>query len=126
MVEEEKENRILLPPYTQGESDFFIVTHSHRGGKLIKEIDSVLYAVEKNEMVVDGEIVINPDYVEDTSFQQEEIKFQLSNLDRQSIRSLRAILSAENLNEVEEDIQVLTSIEAQAKDLRKGLTDGVE
>lgn len=52
----------LEQPYTEEERANFIVEYNHNQGLLIEETDEALYALEPNEIMVDGEPTINPNY----------------------------------------------------------------
>lgn len=49
-------------PYTYIQRADFIVEHNHRNGRKIVETENALYALESNEMMQDGEAVVDPDY----------------------------------------------------------------
>ncbi|MCR5265162.1 MAG: DUF4376 domain-containing protein [Cyanobacteria bacterium RUI128] len=52
----------LLKPYTVPEKVDFISFHNGQNDREIFENDVALYALEPDEMVKNGEIVVNPDY----------------------------------------------------------------
>lgn len=52
----------LLKPYTDTQYADFVVEHNHNNGRTIEETETALYALEANEIIVDGEPVIDPDY----------------------------------------------------------------
>lgn len=52
----------LLKPYTDEQYADFVVEHNHNNGRTIEETETALYALEANEIIVDGEPVIDPDY----------------------------------------------------------------
>lgn len=60
----------LDKPYTEEEYANFVVEHNHNNGRKIEETEIALFALEANEILVDGEPVINPNYEEE----QAEIK----------------------------------------------------
>lgn len=64
----------LEMPYTETEKVNFIVEHNHNNCREIVETDDVLYALEKNEIMVDGEPMINPNYSQEL-FNQRKILF---------------------------------------------------
>ena len=64
----------LEKPYTDFERADFIVEYNHRRGMLIEETeDGTLYALEKNEIMVNGVAEINPNYEEELSAQRENL-----------------------------------------------------
>ena len=52
----------LLKPYTDTQYADFVVEHNHNNGLIIEETETALYALEANEILVDGEPQIDPDY----------------------------------------------------------------
>ena len=84
----------LEKPYTSRQYADFIIEHNHRGGRLIKETETAVYALEDNEMMgEDGEPIINPNYeaicAEKSRLARiEEIKQELSELDNKRIRAM--------------------------------------
>lgn len=52
----------LLKPYTDEQYADFVVEHNHNNGRNIEETETAVYALEANEIIVDGEPVIDPDY----------------------------------------------------------------
>lgn len=64
----------LEKPYTDFERADFIVEFNHKHGMLIEETeDGTLYALEKNEIMVNGVAEINPNYEEELSAQRENL-----------------------------------------------------
>lgn len=64
----------LEKPYTDFERADFIVEYNHKRGMLIEETeDGTLYALEKNEIMVNGVAEINPNYEEELSAQRENL-----------------------------------------------------
>jgi len=59
----------LEKPYTDTQRADFIVEYNRKNGLKIEETDKNLIALEPNEIIVDGEPVINPDY-EQQHFEQ--------------------------------------------------------
>lgn len=118
----------LEKPYTDKQRMDFIVEYNHNQGLKIEEVNNAFYALEANEIIVDGIPQIDPEY-EARKLQEEqeaksiETKQDLATLDQQSIRSIRAILSGEG---TEEDTKFLSQLELQAKELRKGLSNGTK
>jgi hypothetical protein len=52
----------LLKPFTSKQRADFIVEYNHNKGLTIEETDKALYALEANEILQDGESMVNPDY----------------------------------------------------------------
>lgn len=52
----------LDKPYTQYQRADFIVLYNHEKGLRIEETDVALFALEANEIMQDGEPIINPNY----------------------------------------------------------------
>ena len=64
----------LEKPYTDFERADFIVEYNHKRGMLIEETDDgTLYALEKNEIMVNGVPEINPNYEEELAEQRENL-----------------------------------------------------
>ena len=62
----------LEKPYTEIERADFIVLHNHQNNRKIEETETALFALEDNEIMVDGEPQINPDYEEKQRQAEEE------------------------------------------------------
>lgn len=62
----------LEQPYTEEERANFIVEYNHNQGLLIEETDEALYALEPNEIMVDGEPTINPNYEQEQAQKERE------------------------------------------------------
>ena len=52
----------LDKPYTDEQYADFVVEHNHNNGLTIEETETALFALEANEILVDGEVQIDPDY----------------------------------------------------------------
>lgn len=52
----------LDKPYTDEQYADFVVEHNHNNGRNIEETETALFALEPNEILVDGEVQIDPDY----------------------------------------------------------------
>ena len=64
----------LEKPYTDFERADFIVEYNHKRGMLIEETeDETLYALEKNEIMINGVPEINPNYEEELVTQRENL-----------------------------------------------------
>jgi hypothetical protein len=62
----------LEKPYTTIDKADFIVKYNHNKGLIIEETDKALYALEANEIMQDGEPVINPDYEKEQEQKRKE------------------------------------------------------
>lgn len=84
----------LEKPYTDLQYADFVVEHNHNNGRLIKETESAVFALEANEIINNcGIPVINQNYeIECIKKEQivriEEIKQELNELDRKRIRAM--------------------------------------
>ena len=54
----------LEKPYTDEQYADFVVEYNHNQGLNIEETEMAVYALEYNEIIIDGEPVIDPDYEE--------------------------------------------------------------
>ncbi len=64
----------LEKPYTDEQYADFVVEHNHNNGRKIEETETALYALEANEILKDGEPIIDPDYAEkQAQIEQERI-----------------------------------------------------
>lgn len=54
----------LLKPYTSEQKTNFIVQYNHNMGLRIEETSKALYALEENEIMVNDEPIIDPEYEE--------------------------------------------------------------
>ena len=52
----------LEKPYTDTQYADFVVEHNHNNGLVIEETETALYALEANEIMVDGEPQVDADY----------------------------------------------------------------
>lgn len=52
----------LLKPFSQIEKNEFLIKYNQELGLNIEETETALYALEANEIIVDGEPVLDPDY----------------------------------------------------------------
>ena len=80
----------LEKPYTEIERADFIVLHNHQNNRKIEETDKALFALEDNEIMVDGEPQINPDY-EEKQRQAEEKR--VNNLTMTALDFLKVLYS---------------------------------
>ncbi len=84
----------LEKPYTEEEYADFVVEHNHNNGRQIEETESAVYALEANERLgEDGVPDINPNYDAECAQKArlnriEEIKQELSELDKKRIRAM--------------------------------------
>ena len=80
----------LEKPYTEIERADFIVLHNHQNNRKIKETETALFALEDNEVMVDGEPQINPDYEEKQRQAEEE---RVNNLTMTALDFLKVLYS---------------------------------
>ena len=67
----------LEQPYTDFEKADFIVKYNHKRGMLIEETeDGTLYALEKNEIMINDVPEINENYEEELARQKENLFYQ--------------------------------------------------
>ena len=52
----------LDKPYTDEQYADFVVEHNHNNGLNIEETETALFALEANEILVDGKVQIDPEY----------------------------------------------------------------
>lgn len=52
----------LDKPYTDEQYADFVVEHNHNNGRNIEETETALFALEANEILVNGEVQIDPEY----------------------------------------------------------------
>ena len=65
----------LKKPYTEEQYADFVVEHNHNNGRKIEETITALFALERNEIMKDGERIINPNYEDEIAkIEQERIK----------------------------------------------------
>ena len=65
----------LKKPYTEEQYADFVVEHNHNNGRKIEETITALFALERNEIMKDGEPIINPNYEDEIAkIEQERIK----------------------------------------------------
>ncbi len=63
----------LQKPYTDKQRADFIVKYNHNQGLRIENIDGNLFALEKDEIIKDGEAIKNPDYELEQSLARKEV-----------------------------------------------------
>ena len=83
----------LEKPYTDIQRADFVVEYNHKRGMLINETETALFALEANEIMVDGEPQIDADYEAKQAEMQKQIKLlelkeQLEELDKKRIRAM--------------------------------------
>ena len=66
----------LKKPYTDTQRADFIVEYNRKNGLKIEETDKNLFALEPNEIIVDGEPVIDPDYEQEHFEQVKALKLK--------------------------------------------------
>ena len=62
----------LEQPYTEEERANFVVEYNSNQGLLIEETDEVIYALEPNEIMFNGEPIINPNYEAEQELKERE------------------------------------------------------
>lgn len=97
----------LEKPYTEIERADFIVLHNHQNNRKIEETETALFALEDNEVMVDGQPQINPDYENERNQQQiienqEEIEKKINYLQNLSIKYM--------LNEDKKAVEIIKNI----------------
>ena len=88
----------------------FIVEHNHKNGLTIVETENAIFALEKNEIMKNGEPQNNPNYDAEKIAKEQKIlslKEELFELDLKSIRAIRA-----------NDIEYIQKYETTASNLR--------
>ena len=83
----------LEKPYTDIQRADFIVEYNHKRRMLINETEKALFALEANEIMVDGEPQIDADYEAKQAEAQKqkkllELKEQLEELDKKRVRAI--------------------------------------
>lgn len=83
----------LEKPYTDEDYANFVVENNHNNGRMIEETETAVYALEQNEIMLDGEPVINPNYeLELKEIERQtrisEIKHELAEIDQKRIRAM--------------------------------------
>lgn len=83
----------LQKPYTKKQRAEFIIRYNYDSGLKIEETEDALFALNANEIMVDGVPQIDPDYEEKQAEKQkqvrlEELKLQLEELDKKRIRAI--------------------------------------
>ena len=105
----------LEKPYTEEEYADFVVEHNHNNGMKIEETETALYALEANEILVDGEVQIDTDY-EAREAQKERERLDSLSMTRGDV--FEAIILAKGLGKA----QIRTMIEqAELDDITKAL-----
>ena len=86
----------LDKPYTDKQYADFVVEHNHNNGRVIKETETAVYALEANEMMnEDGMPIINPNY-EAEQAQKERERLDMLNLTAADVE--RAIYKAKGID----------------------------
>lgn len=83
----------LEKPYSDEQRADFIVDYNHQQGLKIEETEGALFALEANEIFIDGEIQIDPDYEAKQAEIQKQARLQvlreqLEELDKKRIRAM--------------------------------------
>lgn len=75
---------ILEKPYTDKEYADFVVLHNANNHRRIEETDSAVYALEVNEIIQNGEPIVNPNYEQEQA-QKERQRLDLLNLTKADV-----------------------------------------
>ena len=83
----------LQKPYTEKDKLDFIVEYNHENGLRIEETSVAIYALEEKELLVDDEVIIDPNYEEMRvnslrEIRKNEIFEELGELDNKRIRAV--------------------------------------
>lgn len=83
----------LSKPYTEKQKIDFIVKYNHQKNLAIKETPVALYALEENEIIKNGKLVININYEKEQAEIQikneiDKLSKQLTELDTKRIRAI--------------------------------------
>lgn len=110
----------LQKPYTKKEYADFMIEYSQLKDLLTVDTIDAIYALEKDEIMQDGVPVKNPNYAQELAQKEKEkrkeaIKSELSALDAEAVRPLRAKVTG---NAVDDDDRILNEIEGKVKALR--------
>lgn len=98
----------LEKPYTTKQRADFIVLHNHQNGRVIKETEKALFALEAWEKLVDDEVVDNTEEYEAEQAQKEAERTAMLNLTAADVE--RAIYKAKGIDFDD----VIDLVEAQA------------
>ena len=87
-------SHILQQPFSEKERLDFIVEYNHKKGLKVIPSNGNLYALEQNEIFINGKIEINPFFEKEKRLYQIEIELieiqqKLEELDLKTIRALR-------------------------------------
>lgn len=117
----------LDKPYTSEQKTDFIVLYNHQMNMPIEETETALYALEDNELLVNDEVIVDPDYEEKQRIKERE---RLDSLILTPADVERALYKAKGMDF--EDLKALIaqqipnidlkglSIEFRAKDFYRG------
>ena len=97
----------LDKPYTDIQKADFIVEHNHRSGRKIVETQDALYALEPNEIIVDGEVIIDPDYEQKQEQKRKEERNQEIDM---KIKELNEMSVPEMLNNNVENLKIYRDV----------------
>ena len=111
----------LLKPYTEKQRIDFIVTYNHGQGLMIEETDKAMYALLPNEIMVDGEPIVDPDY-EEKQRQKEKARIQELSMTRSDffdgtikafgaddtalLQIIQAVLAQSEMSEIEKKVAI--------------------
>ena len=111
----------LLKPYTEKQRIDFIVTYNHGQGLMIEETDKAMYALLPNEIMVDGEPIVDTDY-EEKQRQKEKARIQELSMTRSDffdgtikafgaddtalLQIIQAVLAQSEMSEIEKKVAI--------------------
>lgn len=83
----------LNKPCTDEQKCVFIITHNHENGLIIEETENAFFALEDNEIMVNGEPQVDPDYETKQAerlkqIRMFELKAQLEEIDKKRVRAV--------------------------------------
>lgn len=112
----------LKKPYTKQDRIDFVVKYHFGQGLNLQETNEYLYALEDNEIIQDGEVIIDPDYEQKQAEiqKQERIKEIKTELDEIDKKRIRAICEP---SEREDGITWLDYYNQQIKELREEMEE---
>ena len=87
----------LQKPFKEYDKYDFIVKYNHQQGLKLEETEKAFFALEKNEIMQNGEPIINPNYENEQQekVRQEKITELKNKLDELDIKRIRAVCENE-------------------------------
>lgn len=99
----------LEKPYTEEQYADFVVEHNHNNGRKIEETETALFALEANEILEDGQPVINPNY------EEEQAQIEQARIDRLTMTALDFIGVLQNFGLTLEQINAYLESHLEVK-----------